>query len=98
MNMNKKLACLIHRQNAASARATTARAEAQRAKAWVNELIELQGLVTTPQARQQHGKNLTAAKTAEYKARQRAIKAENRFVIARYKAEVAVARRIFECK
>lgn len=83
-------------QKIAGERAVAARTEAQRAKAWVEELLGLQELVTTPQARQRHGKNLTSAKTAEYKAQQRALKAERRLATARYKAEVAIARKLFE--
>lgn len=85
-----KLTYTIRKKNIAADRAGNARAEAEKAKAWVNHLVELQGLVTTLEARKAHGKNLTAAKTAEYKARQRAIKAESRYRTLLYKAEVAL--------
>lgn len=80
------------RKSIAANRVGNARAEAEEAKAWLNYLIELQGLVTTPEARKAHGRNLTAAKTAEYKARQRAAKAESHYQTLRYKAEVALGK------
>ena len=87
-----KLTYTIRKRNIAADRAGNARAEAEEAKAWVNHLIELQELVTTLEARKAHGRNLTAAKTAEYTARQRAIKAENHYRTLRYKAEVALGK------